>query len=201
MGATGAAGAGRGAAAGAATGGTGREARGKRTAGAVADPANIGFAGAGAGPCATASANAWKNSPAIFFAVEFDQPSAELRELAADMGVDDVVQQRRARAFGRKRHRRAAIGEAGDAARAFADDAVTVRRVEVGERHLAGESRLDRSDLDHDHAVHLGRRNHLEALATRDARLQDRRVVEGGPDLGLRRGHPLRFVHLHANVP
>ena len=35
-----------------------------------------------------------KNPPASFFAVEFDQSRAELRKLAADLGVDLIVQDR-----------------------------------------------------------------------------------------------------------
>jgi hypothetical protein len=77
-----------------------------------------------------------------------DQPLAELRELAADLRVDLVMQDRDLRTFGFQTHRRAALGKSCDAAGSLARDAIAVRRIEVGQRDLAAERRLDRADLD-----------------------------------------------------
>ena len=62
-----------------------------------------------------------------------DQALAELGELAADLRLDIVGQQRAAILLG-QRDRRAALGEAGDAALAFAGNLVAVRRIEIGQR-------------------------------------------------------------------
>src|SRR5579862_6044478 len=75
-----------------------------------------------------------------------DQALAKLRELAADLRLD-VVGQQRAAVLGRKLHRGAALGEAGDAALALAGNLVAVRRVDVGQRDGAFEPRLHRPDL------------------------------------------------------
>src|SRR5665213_3834634 len=68
-----------------------------------------------------------------------DQPLAELGELAADLGLDIVGQQRAAVLVG-QRHRGAALGEAGDTALALARDLVAVGRVEIAQRNLALEA-------------------------------------------------------------
>src|SRR5580698_2168881 len=65
-----------------------------------------------------------------------DQALPELGQLAADLRLDIVAQQRAAVLFG-QRHRGAALGKTGDPALAFARDLVAVRRVEVAERDLA----------------------------------------------------------------
>src|SRR5262249_22463593 len=82
-----------------------------------------------------------------------DQPLAELGGLAADLRLHIVGEQRAAVLVG-QRHHGAALGEAGDAALALAGNLVAVRRVEVGELHLALPLGLDRTDL--------GRRNGRE---------------------------------------
>ena len=68
-----------------------------------------------------------------------DQAGAELGDLAADLGIDDVGQQGARAVIGRL-HIGAALGEAGDAALALAGDTVGVGRIEVGQLNLAVEA-------------------------------------------------------------
>ena len=67
-----------------------------------------------------------------------DQPLAELGELAADLRLDIIGQQRAAILVGQS-DTRAALGEAGDAAVALAGNLVAVGRIEIGELDLAFE--------------------------------------------------------------
>ena len=60
-----------------------------------------------------------------------DQPLAELGELAADLRLD-IVGEQRAAVFFRQRDRGAALGEAGDAALAIAGNPVAIGRIEIG---------------------------------------------------------------------
>src|SRR3569833_1760300 len=97
-----------------------------------------------------------------------DQALAELGELAADLGLDIVGQQRAAILVAERDHG-AALGETGNAALAFARDLVAVRRIEIAQGHLALEARRHRADL------HLGDRTKpailgpLQLLATGNA--------------------------------
>src|SRR5258705_1600563 len=127
-----------------------------------------------------------------------DQALAELRQLAADLRLDVVTEQRAAVLFG-KRHRRAALGESGDAALAFARDLVAVPRVEIAQRDLALEARRHRPDL------HFGGRakavlvGFLQLLAAGDAGLQHVGIIELVP-YGLARRRKLDFaVHCHGH--
>src|SRR5262249_57357937 len=88
---------------------------------------------------------------------------SELGALAADRRLDVIGEQRAGVVVG-ERHLGAAFGEAGDAALAFAGDAVAVRRIEVGEPDLAFPARLDRTDLDRGHGLKLGVGNLVELL-------------------------------------
>src|SRR5215467_264813 len=109
-----------------------------------------------------------------------DEALAELGELAADLRLDVIGQQRAAVLVG-ERHLGAAFGKAGDAALAFAGDAVAVRRIEVGEPDLAFPARLDRTDLDRGHGLKLAVGNLVELLAAGDAALEHLGVVELRP--------------------
>ncbi len=68
-----------------------------------------------------------------------DQPLAELRQLAADLRLD-VVGEQRAAVLVRQGDRGAALGEARNPAIALAGNLVAVRRIEVGEPDLAFEA-------------------------------------------------------------
>jgi hypothetical protein len=74
-----------------------------------------------------------------------DQPSAELRDLAADIRLNRIEQHGGIRTIFGELYIRAAFGKAGDAALAFAGDGVGVRRVEVRELDRSLEGRLDRA--------------------------------------------------------
>src|SRR5260221_9811219 len=74
-----------------------------------------------------------------------DQALAELGQLAADLRLDVVAEQRAAVLVG-ERDGGAALGESGDAALALARDPVAVRRVEIAEHHLALEAGRDGAD-------------------------------------------------------
>ena len=107
-------------------------------AAAARDAAAAATAGAATRPRPRAPAFAAKAGEELvgeLLGGRIDQPRAELRELAADLRVDRVGRAR-VRAVGGEMHVRAALGEAGDAALAFAGDRVAFRRVDVGERHL-----------------------------------------------------------------
>src|ERR1700751_2644050 len=78
-----------------------------------------------------------------------DQALAELGQLAADLRLDVIAEQRAAILVGEP-HGGAALGKAGHAALAFARDLVAVGRVEIAQSDLALEARRDRTDL------HLG---------------------------------------------
>ena len=111
-----------------------------------------------------------------------DQAGADLGELAADLGLGGVGEQRPV-AVGGERHVGAALGEAGDAALALAGDGVAVGRIDVGERDVAVEGRLDRADLGLDGRRHLGVGDLLQRLAAGNRRLEHGGIVERGPDL------------------
>src|SRR5262245_13322255 len=109
-----------------------------------------------------------------------DQALPELGELAADLRLHVIGEQRAAVLVG-ERHLGAALGEARDTALAFAGDAVAVGRIEIGEAHLALPARLDRPDLDGGDSLELVVGNLVELLAAGDAALEHLRVIELGP--------------------
>ena len=125
-----------------------------------------------------------------------DQAGADLGELAADLGLGGVGEQRHAVVVG-ERHIGAALGEAGGAALALAADGVAVGRVEVGQRDVALEGRRDRADLGLDGRRHLGVGDLLQRLAAGDAGLEHDRIVEGGPDLVARCRDLIPASHFH----
>ena len=125
-----------------------------------------------------------------------DQAGADLGELAADLGLGGVGEQRHAVVVG-QRHVGAALGEAGDAALAFAADGVAIGRIEIGQRDVALEGRRDRADLGLDGRRHLGVGELLQLLAAGDALLEHDRIVERGPDLLARCRDPIAAGHFH----
>src|SRR5581483_3139870 len=125
-----------------------------------------------------------------------DQPLTELRELAANLRLDIVGQQRAAVLLG-ELDGSTPLGEAGDAAVALAGNLVAVRRVEVGEPDLALEARLDRADLVGGDRLEFVFANQLKRLAAGDARLQHLRIVELLPDRLPRSGKLLLAGHHH----
>ena len=127
-----------------------------------------------------------------------DQPRAELRELAADLRVDGVGQER-VRAVLGEMHVGAALGEAGDAALAFAGDRVALGRIDVGERHRAVEGRLDRADLGRDARGKAFRRAAFERSRSRECTRAGRpgrsaspRPARAAPGSGIRPSTPSR---------
>ena len=127
-----------------------------------------------------------------------DETRAELGDLAADMRLDVVVQQRAARGVG-ERHFRAALGEAGDAALALARDGVADERRDVGEFDLAFEGRRHRPDLGLDDGGEAVVAGFFQRLAARDAGLEHFGVVEQRPNLRPvgGQGHVARHRHGH----
>src|SRR5207302_1980968 len=98
-------------------------------------------------------------------------------------------------------HPGAALGEADGPALAFAGDRVSVRRIELRERHDAVEARADWPDLD----LHGGPEPLvgflLQGLAAGDAPSKHVRIVQRPPNPLARRVDPLLPGHLHsANV-
>src|SRR5207302_10859434 len=127
-----------------------------------------------------------------------DQTLAELRQLAADLRLDVVGEQRATVLLG-ELHDRAALGEAGHPALALAGDLVAVRRVEIAERDLALEARRHRADLHFRHRAKTAVVGLLQVLAAGDAGLQHLGIIELGPH-GLARRRKLDFaVHCHGH--
>src|SRR6267378_6345424 len=127
-----------------------------------------------------------------------DQPLPELGELAADLRLDIVSQERAAILVGQS-HRRAALGEAGDTALAFARYLVAIGWIEIAQRHPPLEPGRHRPDL------HLGHRAEtvvpglLQFLAAGDAGLEHLRIVQFGPH-GLTRRRKLNLaIHRHGH--
>src|ERR1700754_1789428 len=81
-----------------------------------------------------------------FLGRSVDQALAELGQLAADLRLDIITQERAAVLVG-ERHGGAALGEAGDAPLAFARDLVAIGRIEITQGDLALEARRHRPDL------------------------------------------------------
>src|ERR1700745_2445695 len=86
-----------------------------------------------------------------FLGRSVDQPLTELGQLAADLRLDVVSEQRAAILFGQG-HRCAALGEPCDSALPFPRDLVAIRRIEIAQRAPALEASRYRPDL------HLGDR-------------------------------------------
>jgi hypothetical protein len=101
-----------------------------------------------------------------FFCRRVDQALAELRQFAADLRIDIIMQDRDLRAFGFETDGRAALGKPGHAAGTFAGNPIAVRRVQIGLCHLAAEGRFDRSDLEDHGGGHFGRRGHFKTLTS-----------------------------------
>src|SRR5580704_7926507 len=129
-----------------------------------------------------------------------DQARADLRQLAADLRLHIVAQHGFA-ALLLEVDLGAALGEAGDAALALAADRVALGRVEVAERHLAGEGRLDRPDPGDDLGGELGVGDLLDGLAAGDAELQGLEVVEPLPHRLARGGDAALAMHFHRGCP
>src|SRR5581483_11910592 len=101
-----------------------------------------------------------------------DQSRAELGDLAADIGLH-VICELGAAAIGlAQMYFGAALGEARYAALPFAGDRVAVRRIDVGQCHLALEGRLDRTDGDFGSRAKRAVAFLHEFLAPRDAGLE-----------------------------
>src|SRR5215469_13753753 len=90
-----------------------------------------------------------------FFGRAIDQTLTELRQLAADLGVD-VVGQKRAAIFRRELDRSAALGKAGNPTVPLSGNLIAVRRIEIGQRDPAFEFCFDRPDLDRSNCLKLG---------------------------------------------
>src|SRR5579872_662547 len=126
-----------------------------------------------------------------------DQARADLRQLAADLGLDAIAQDGLAAVL-LERHGGAALGEAGDAAGALAADLVAGGRIEVGQGDLAIEGRLDRADLGDDPCGEFVLRALVHGLRAGDAGFQGFRVVELFPDRLARSRDAHLAVHFHS---
>ena len=132
-----------------------------------------------------------KNSPASFFEVEVISRLPSWAILPPTSAFAAYLRTVMPGAFLGQVDVGAALGEAGDAALAFALDRVGVRRVQVLQRHRAGEFRLDRPDLQHDDRRKVGVGVLLQAFAARNALLQHIRIVERFPHFLHRSGDAL----------
>src|SRR3981189_762669 len=125
-----------------------------------------------------------------------DQPLPELGELAADLRLDIIGQQRTAILVGQS-YRRATLGEPGDAALALARYLVAIGRIEITERDPALEAGRHRSDLHFGHRAETVVLGFLQFLAAGDTGLEHFRIVQLGPHR-LARRRKLNFAaHRH----
>src|SRR5882724_894786 len=129
-----------------------------------------------------------------------DQPRADLRELAADLGLHFIMQYRRPAILGEV-DLGTALGEAGDPTAALAADLIALRRVEVRQCHLATKGGFHRSDRGDDLAVELGVGHLFERLAAGDRLLENFRIVECLPNALARRRDAKFAGHLHRLCP
>src|SRR5829696_5339472 len=128
-----------------------------------------------------------------------DQARADLGQLAADLRRNIVAQHGLAAVL-LERDLGAALGEAGDPAGALAADRVAVGRVEVAERDLAREARLDRPDPRRDLGGELGVRDLLDRVAAGDCLLQPLGVVELLPHQLARSRDAALALHFHRRM-
>ena len=126
-----------------------------------------------------------------------DQPRADLRQLAADVGLGVVAQDGVGAVLGQV-DLGAALGEAGGAALALAGDPVALGRVEVVEGDLAGEGGADRADLGLHPRLELVVGELVQLLAAGDRRLEDLGVVQRLPDPLAGRRDAVLAGHVHA---
>src|SRR5208337_1831821 len=110
-----------------------------------------------------------------------DEALSELRQLAADLRLH-VICEERAAVLVRKRNLGAAFCKPGDAPLPFAGNAIAVGWIEVGEPYLALPARLDRTDLHRGDGLKLVFRNPVELLAARNAAFEHFGIVELRPD-------------------
>src|SRR5215831_13964721 len=127
-----------------------------------------------------------------------DQPLAQLGELAADLRLD-IVGEQGAAVLGGEHDLSTALGEARNAALAFARDLVAVGRIEIGEMDLALPLGLDGPDLGYRDRLEFRVRELVELLAARDADLQHVGVVELRPYRLARRVELDFSVHRHGH--
>src|SRR5262249_25318644 len=121
---------------------------------------------------------------------------AERRQLASHLSLRDVAQKRTAAVVSQP-HCRPALGEADDAAVALADDAITVRGVDILKVDAALEGRRYGPDLQGNDRRKLARGFLLELLAAGDAAPQHVRIVQGRPDLLPGRGELIFACEIH----
>ena len=177
--------------------GAARTAAGDSTAGAAAATDGVAYSRR-RGACRRDGGEISEKLVGHVFGDAVDETRAELGDLAADIRLDVVVQQRSAGGVC-ERHFRPALGEAGDAALALALDGVADERRKVGELHLASEGRRNRPDFRLDHGGEAVVAGFFQRLAARDAGLEHLRVVEQRPDLRPigGQGHVARHRHGH----
>src|SRR4051794_34241631 len=126
-----------------------------------------------------------------------DQPRADLGQLAADVSLGGVAQDRVGAILGQI-HLGAALGETGSTALAFARDTVADGRIEIVQGDLAGERGTNRSDLGPDPRVQLMVRKLVQLLAAGNRRFEDLGVVQRLPDPLARRRDTVLAGHVHA---
>ncbi len=120
------------------------------------------------------------------FGCAVDQALADLGELAADGGLGRVGE-RRATFARRQQNIRLTPRKAGHAALSFALQLAAPRRIEILERDIGFERRLDRADFEGRRGAEMGRIGLFHVIAPRNALTQHVRIIQGGPDL-FRRG-------------
>ena len=129
-----------------------------------------------------------------------DEARAELGELAADLGVDLIGEDRRVLAVLSELHVGLALGESGDAALPLALDGIAFGRDRVHDLHVGIERRLDGPHLGLNLGDHLMIALLFEALTALDAVLQDLGVVQRLPH-NFARGRDAMFTgQFHKSV-
>src|SRR5690606_32418175 len=129
-----------------------------------------------------------------------DEARADLRHLAADGGIDVIVEERSVRRVA-EADIGASLAKSCSAALALTGNCIAVGRIDIAERDLAFETGGDRADLDFHRRRKFGVAQLFNGLATGNAFFKDFRVIESVPDL-IARGNDKFFAgHLHELTP
>src|SRR5690606_24480024 len=127
-----------------------------------------------------------------------DEAGAHLRKLSAKPGLCRIVQDRFLSVLDED-DVCAPLAETGNAALSLAEDRITFRRVEIGQRDLAVEAGRYRSESDPNDRRQRAGSGPLDASTARNAMLERIEVVQGFPDRVARCRNTLLAFDIHAD--
>src|SRR5262245_58501198 len=139
-----------------------------------------------------------ENLPRQLLGHAVHQPRADLGELSTDIRLGGVGEQSAA-ILRRQGDARLAPGKSGSAALTLEAEGISARRIRIRHGHFSLELRAHGADLGEEHDLVLVLALRLDALAARDAVLEDDGIVERVPGLLLGEGNELLAGHFHIN--